>query len=1127
MAILGSDTFDRTANTILGGNWTEQVGGAAPALTTNMGTDGTSAIIEAVGFHGATLGGTTATDHFVQCWVRSPASNNIGILWRYVDIDNFYFIQMTPVIGNGTIIRKRTAGVLSTLANPTHVGGNTGYSLFAANTWTRVAIRHVGNRIQLYFQNVYETANSNEGPVIDVTDLTPILGSGPAGLISTGNTLAEGVNGGANRLKWNDFIAYSGSNTIYVDTAFNGGVAGEGMGTAARPDLGINYALNNAGTERGSTIKIVSTADIAPPSTNGYRIGHESRWNQTGYTFPTYDDANGQITDAGTPNLTIEGRDGGQSVFLENLNGVYFNQRSDARGIVYRGVRFRLTGGISSRVLRAEGVTDCGWSIAKCQVDVEAAISAPAVVVISGASARARATLNYFRNTVANYVAFIGGLGVVNIDALSVRMNVFDGRAAAMANTGATGCVGFASTSGPNVGDTWDLDHNTYLEVRSTGTSDNALGFAAASDVDGVVEFQNNILYGQANPNEMGHGVFIAAGAITGSVNAHHNGYFRVLTPRAAQVTNGGNEEDSADPAFVDPAASFAWQHTAGQGLLGEGTFAAIVIVGDFRPTSSLYVDTADDSNPLLGILDRGALQGFVLPPEPPSPSVPVPVPVFIRGACPPDYCVKVTYDPGGMNLDLSNDLMEARPITQEKDIELRSYRANDIDLVIKDPNGRFILGHANSIIEDAQGVPDWLSTPVTLEIVFHGMSQHIYRGFLIGVGARIGVADLRLGNRFESFVRKPVLANASGQSVSTDGATGSQFDPPDSGSYLRRVIPNLTRGCRIETWEFRFLNATQFEVKGSVTGSDGTGSTAATFVSNSGSITVSVAFWVGVFAANDKVTVKTTLRIENTTTIQLLKTMLTSPLGAGLAASDLDPSIDAYAGTAIDQPVFRYVLDSPTTVLEALENIGLHMLATVIEKANAKIGLSAFVPRLSMAPLDVLCSGADLMDLAIDTAPFYNFFVAHYDWDEADQEFTEGASFPADPDDNDSRIRYGRLIPAPRELNLRAFNDTNTAWIQSILNQSYVRWSIPRPLHKVKLKVERMNMELDDLYVLDSLVPQTRRAVEPYKIGKDIDGVTVDADLASADWYLQGPTECGYAFADVGHRVDDCWFVF
>ncbi|MDX1388812.1 MAG: hypothetical protein R3344_06455, partial [Acidobacteriota bacterium] len=335
--------------------------------------------------------------------------------------------------------------------------------------------------------------------------------------------------------------------------------------------------------------------------------------------------------------------------------------------------------------------------------------------------------------------------------------------------------------------------------------------------------------------------------------------------------------------------------------------------------------------------------------------------------------------------------------------------------------------------------------------------------------------------------------------------------------------------GCGVETWEFTFSSPTAFTVRGSVTGADGSGTTAADFTSDSGRIRVLAADWVGTFAADDQCSIVTAWRASSTRVVDLFEEVLTNAQAGNLGATELDDSIDDLKGSAVDQPITGYVVDgSSTTILDAIDNVALHMLAVGIEKLDARVGLYAYIPRIESQVSGILCKSDDLMDARIrEHTAIYNVFRAVHDYDEAEQRFDGATHFPEEDALNPSLLKYGRR-EAPREAELRAFGSGNQDWIDSLLEQNYARWSEPREIVTALLKSARLGVEIDELFEIDSEQPTFELFGEPAAISRSVvPRPRMEVDLFEVGFYVQPDDSCGFMFHDSGHRHDDCWTHF
>jgi hypothetical protein len=1132
-----------------------------------MSCDGSHARIDTSGVgHLATKNGTSQRDTYFQCWlVGSDGSNAVGLVWRFQDTSNYYFIRATTGAGVSWGVFRFEGGVA------TQIGGF--FGSVTAGLFQRVGVRHVGTRIQIYFDNNYDTGSLRDGPVFDEvdTDAQGQLWSGPCG-ISSGANNATGIT----NLKWSDFISFDGgADTIYVDLDFNGGVPGEGMGTAARPDLTIRHGLNNVGLNRGGRLKLTDPLYTNLTGVNSNFIGHADKFLGT-FTFPSYDPENGSLIglgSAGSPNLTIEGMDGGRTVLREVNGGTgFFVVRGTATGIVYRSFDYELTvdSSAASTINQHTSGNDHSQQYAKCKFDFQVAGGNNQAVTLNqtaGVCERFEMFFCYGRCGPASdehnfYVNF-----VTRVKQVRFRFNVFKGFASLTTPGELSAAINMDTGCDLQPGDVYDFDHMTFLDIfRGFFPSDSPLTVLDPHHMDGSIEFQNNITTGPgafATDPTTDFGIYTNGMTLNGDFPpvgtfvAHHNGYADVTTPHDAAVTDGGNNH-VGPPDYTAPSSAFTWLHTAGQGLGGEGTSSAIVLEGDWRPRDPDYVHTADDSTPGLGILDRGAIQGYIPASEGGGGSVPSSVPIPGPGPGPGPggedcrYCISVVFDPGGpQEHDLSMLFKQMTPLRYERDILLRNYRASDVTMIFKDPNELFLESNPDSFLLDSTGEPKWLGTPVLVSILFGEEVLTQYRGFVLQVVARRAIGQLRIGNRFQELFDRQVLANDIVRITDTDGIPQHPRSNPPGGGFVARppITFNLSANPPIEILTFEIQNSSEFICVGSVSGFEGSGNIGDAFTTLSGSITIaSNATWntgTHVYAANQRFTIElgwASSVLQNPPTadpirpiLDIWRDFILSPQGGALEASELDSAtINALSVMRNNQQARPFVVDKPQKGLETLDALSLHLGAVAIEKINATIGLLNIMPRIVPAgTLDTLCHGDDLMSAEIDHLQIYNQFVSSLDYDVATQEFLDGFVTPTRLADNPSFMRYGRLLPAPRKLEFKSYSVAiadNEPWVALIAEVLYRRYENPALTAKVRTKLRRMTAELDDTYTLDSIFPTTRiPAMEVFSIDKRVsDDLTVDLELIDVSSLIQEEGECGFIALDTPPiGIDQCWGVF
>lgn len=1174
MALLFRDRFDRVASS-LGADWTEQ-----PAQTVsgqsigncNMSCDGDYARIDTSAvFHIATANASNAaTEHYVQVWCLVPNSNvfNSGLVLRFQDAANMYFLF--PDFTGGTVrIHRRRAGT-QTLNVAT--GGSVD-----VNNWNLLSIIHTGNRIRIWVNGNYN--DSKEGPDIDFTDGTPVTGSGSCGIMSSGNTGVSGATGPG----WNDFRLNTNDQrgeTIYVHSSSTR----NGDGEVDAPLPGISHGLNSVGCLAGTRLKIADAGPYLNSASNlETKIGHAGKFGVPGFVFPTYSDDTGEVLDEGTPNLIIEGFDHptDRTVIRETQGtNPFFRLRAGGYGVVFRGLNFEAVATMRAVYTVASALPlDHSFSIDKCQVTC-GPNGGTTPFDIQAAATIVRCTLSYIASTV-NIAEDCFSFG----SNAAVRASLFR---MLLVKGSFNHAVNYLQTMPTwQSGDVHDCDHITFHvpNVASTVRSVVAILQPNLIAAGSRMTVQNSISFIDAPASGTGQGYGVYYGNTNtpgGTMEEHHNGFDGVAldactapagnasSNHTATVCNIAAADGTKDPGFNNPSGTFTWLHTAGAGLNGEGTFAPLV-VPDLRVNNlGEYKDAADDSTPLQ-LLDKGALQDYAVPASPSIPgSEPVEEPLDV-------FCPSVIYDPGGENetdLSAGTRLQEARALRQERDILLRDYRASDVDLQFADTDEVFVETNPLAFVNDVvTGEPNWFGKKVQIGLAIGSQVLVRYIGFVLALSSARGIGRLNLADRFQQLFDRPLLARSVGRIVSTTGqlglgpALGIVTNAPATGWFLGNLTllnqdaSTRNRATICQTWTLTWtadavpdgMTNAPFFVTGSVTGFDGEGQygVPGSYVSKSGQIAIDTSRGGDIredprnIAPEDRTAARNTTTSIRTvwrppfpsTAVEALRLLLTDWRGAGLEESEIDESIDALSGTVADQllpsaeflpAVTRLSFDEEDNLLSAVQQMGLHVGCTVIEKANGDIGVANFMPRVVDEP-DVLCWSNDLMSLEVDHLPIYNQYTIEHAFSEINNKFTQGFASP-DPEDNDSFERWQRIYPAPGSLRFRGYDASNLPWIESIARSLYLRYRNPRRIYTAKLNIDRIGADMGDVYRIDSLVPTVGPLfTEPFSIARNITGdlvttvelVEVDSEVVTSD--------CGGYLAlddDLIGLDDDCWGV-
>lgn len=1121
--ILGKDDFNRGPAGSLGADWTEQGGGILSVSSDfDITAGGEATLGTGTGFRLATMNSTSHTKCGVQAYInRGVISTSVtcGLCWRFQDGNNFYYCAIYDTGGADALLLVRViAGASTVLANiiMDGVGGRP----FSTNLVRLCVTMDDDDRISVFHESAYFTgfttagAATREGEIWQGVDASPIVGSGLAGICSSSS-----LSGSAGAMLWDNFLATNYEpETIYVDL----NASGPSFGTAASPDVGIRQALNSVLAIRGSEMVFdegqptIGNGNAPVGFSEGdFQIGHAYKFKAAGSeSFPSYSPEDGAVVDAGSPVLAIRGGTSQKTPLRETRNTGFFTIRGFASWILFEGLAFDATGGSLSKLYQTLSANNIGasteHSVAVDKSDLE----------ISTTGAGLCRSAHSADMTALRYCDIDAPAGISALEALVLGSS----SGARMVDADVSFCTFrgifqrvVQQTGTIPLGGLCDLAHLHVVDCASNSLTCSALEVTDASHVSGTLQLRDSIVASElADPTDFG--VRVVAGAPAGTLQAYSNGYQNVTTPRDTGVMDGGSELEGVDPVFRDRSSPYLWPQTSSS--------PPITLPEDLRPTAADYLQSASDSYEGV-VLDRGALQVLVFPSGAP-----------IRLQRSPTLCGRLIYDPSGLNLDLSDRFLLGRPIRQEKEVLLRKYKINDTHFEIADPEGLFVEGSPNSVMESG-GFPDWLGKEVLLQVYESDGSTLLfeYRGFVIGVTSAAGKSQLQVGNRFQQIFRKHPFANSAGRIQSSTGETAvAGKSAPASGSYLADVTPSLANGCEVETWTFRYLNATQFEAIGSKTGRDGIGDRTAAFTSDSGKISVASADWIedggDPFTSGTEVTIKTVYRYLANITVDAFLETLQGEYLADLDPEDVDDDIElVYRGSEIDQAldVDLVIDDEGDTVLDVLQDIANHMLAIAIERTDGRVSLYGYFPQFGEQTLtETLCKFSDLMSATLDRSPLYNLFRYQFGWNEATESFEDGLEVPADRSQNDSADRYDRLIPAPSAFELKGFTDASIDWIRSMGEQQYVRFGQPRPRPQTQAKVERLGIELIDFFRVDSSHPEFALACEVIAVERSIfPRPSVRIRLSDASFYRQFAGDCGYAFTDVGHQHDNCFLYF
>ena len=230
--IVFSDSFTEASNTLLnlhtpnvGTSWSLALStGGATYTVNNTGTLQPTTTLFNVGC--LYLANNASPSAAVEVGVTVPtvasATNVVGLVFRYVDNNNFYLLTISNTAGN-TILWKKVAGVWF----------NLGVSINPVNAGNTVKVRAVGSNIVVYV---------SDSPVITRVD-TSIAGAGLCG-ISAGTIGQNATDDVANTWRLDTFYvqnyASSGGNTttginVNGDIAASGQIVGHAINSRVYP----------------------------------------------------------------------------------------------------------------------------------------------------------------------------------------------------------------------------------------------------------------------------------------------------------------------------------------------------------------------------------------------------------------------------------------------------------------------------------------------------------------------------------------------------------------------------------------------------------------------------------------------------------------------------------------------------------------------------------------------------------------------------------------------------------------------------------------------------------------------------------------------------------------------------
>ena len=500
--------------------------------------------------------------------------------------------------------------------------------------------------------------------------------------------------------------------------------------------------------------------------------------------------------------------------------------------------------------------------------------------------------------------------------------------------------------------------------------------------------------------------------------------------------------------------------------------------------------------------------------------------------------CSKVVYDPDGDNIDISRYFMQMRPYTVRKDTELRNFVADDSELEFIDDQNLFVPSEPESLFYDpdlAGGVQTgWMFKEVVVSAAvedFEGWSEdlEIFRGRIIGLVNRPGKATLRLGNLFKHLLDKRIGPNGIFGYRKIEAEEGATT----TGAFDQAEVAFTPGLARLETWTITFTNGGtgSFRVEGSLSGEQGTGTTGAVFTSTNGAIIIDTSAWSGTWTTGTQIVFSTGLGYGVaspsgiTDVFQIMKDVLTSTsYGAGLPESRVavnEFNAETNSGLSVNiTPLWT----EDASVLDVMQELCWHANATIVERTNGVVGVLQY-RLVTQRDVCLLCYLVDIMELTtVDRTPIVNEFEFQYDYrvnSEGDFGYLVTEILPANPAANESFQKYGVL--ERRTMVLRGFSAGQRANVETLTDDLLRQYGDPQELVELRMKIDRLNLELSTISRILVEYPKLSIIVEPVEISKQIGltGPEVRGTFRRADFFIDN--SCGPLRVGNG-AYDNCW---
>jgi len=662
-------------------------------------------------------------------------------------------------------------------------------------------------------------------------------------------------------------------------------------------------------------------------------------------------------------------------------------------------------------------------------------------------------------------------------------------------------CLLDANTTAGGAGGAIHQSGGTLLVTKSTFDANSALVGSHAYVASGIAIFHDDILINAPQ----GYGVYEETG---GSVAMTTDALFANLPDHLFNIVMGTSVEVEpqfcpvASPSGTDPSEFEAYRLFGGQTCATMGTRASdfgaedpllIPVVGCSAVACGRWQDvitpTVQSGDCEIAVCDYASYAGDYDTDWAEILAKPTGV----------DHRTIICLDPDGMAHQLTGLLLNMRPLVTQRDVKFQEYQGQDIDLEFTDPEGILDPAVPGSILF---GV-DWRGLKVSIGSWLVGTERVLKQAtfYLDDVRAAEGVVFYRCKDAFSKFQDVQVRANTA----------INLTDTSDTGA-LAAVTVNVAFAA-IETWTLTFTTTSHFQIKGSLTGSDGESDTADDFTSTTGAITVLAADWSGSFLIGDTVTFESVAQYGPDNLFTIARQMLTD--NTDLVSSDFDDDTwnDAIASFSLHEGTFTQ--HDPIDALSLLRLFMRHGPATAYPDEDGQIAVSHFLPRIGVVFQDTICETYDLVSLNTERLNIHTSVTIRYAPD-VDGNMTLGRRWP--------RGEPGNF---PLTVELPGFGSDDESVVDFIAQRYFALFEEQRELFNIDLLLVDLNRRLDDIAYMRSVLPPRSNYGQFIKLDRDLTGLEIRAQLLEIGWLVQPAGSCGYLFYDAGHRYDMCWIYF